>query len=153
MAVTVELLHEEQFLSRARRKFKHTFPSLVLNHTTFAMTIYRQVDVIPFPTFLESRGTQGRVFLKHMGTFFLSISFLTPIVHYNLSEVEEHDLAVLPHSMYSLLEAKDKFCLIFQQREKKIPFPPISAKNLIPICRSPYSKSKYVIFSCYFFAL
>ena len=40
--------------------------------------------------------------------------FLTSIVHYNLSEVEEHDLAVLPHSMYSLLEAKDKFCLIFQ---------------------------------------
>ena len=42
------------------------------------------------------------------------IIFLASIVHYNLSEVEEHDLAVLPHSMYSLLEAKDKFCLIFQ---------------------------------------
>ena len=154
MAVTVELLHEEQFLSRVRRKFKHTFPSLVLNHTTFSMTIYRQVDVIPFPTFLESRGTQGREsFFKAYGDILFFNFFLTSIVHYNLSEVEEHDLAVLPHSMYSLLEAKDKFCLIFQQREKKIPFPPISAKNLIPICRSPYSKSKYVIFSCYFFAL
>ena len=56
---------------------------------------------------------QGVFFSAYRGILSFNI-FLTSIVHYNLSEVEEHDLAVLPHSMYSLLEAKDKFCLIFQ---------------------------------------
>ena len=59
--------------------------------------------------------TKGRDFFFSAYRGILSfIIFLASIVHYNLSEVEEHDLAVLPHSMYSLLEAKDKFCLIFQ---------------------------------------
>ena len=56
----------------------------------------------------------GSLFLVHIGKFFFFSIFLTSIVHYNLSEVEEHDLAELSHSMYSLLEAKDKFQLIFQ---------------------------------------
>ena len=49
--------------------------------------------------------------------------FLTSIVHCNLLEVEEHNLVVFPHSMYSLLEAKDRFQLIFQQRKKKKSIP------------------------------
>ena len=45
--------------------------------------------------------------------------FLAPMVHYDLAEVEEHDFAELSHSMYSLLKAKAKLQLIFQQKEKK----------------------------------
>ena len=45
------------------------------------------------------------------------------MVHYNLSEVEEHDLDELSHPMYSLMKAKAKFQLIFQYREKKKSIP------------------------------
>ena len=59
--------------------------------------------------------TKGResFFSACRGIIFFNI-FLASIVHYNLSEVEEHDLAELSHSMYSLLEAKAKFHLMFQ---------------------------------------
>ena len=56
--------------------------------------------------------TWGRelFFTAYRDTLFFSF-LLTSILPL---EVEEHDLAVLPHSMHSLLEAKDKFQLIFQ---------------------------------------
>ena len=51
------------------------------------------------------QSTKGResFFSACRGVLFLNIS-LASIVHYNLLEVEEHDLAELSHSMYSLLE-------------------------------------------------
>ena len=64
---------------------------------------------------MTTKCTKGREFFFSAYRGILSfIIFLSSIVHYNLSEVEEHDLAELSHSMYSLLEAKDKFQLIFQ---------------------------------------
>ena len=59
--------------------------------------------------------TKGResFFNAYRGILFFNI-FFASIVHHNLLEVEEHDLAELSHSMYSLLEAKAKFQLMFQ---------------------------------------
>ena len=58
--------------------------------------------------------TKGResFFSAYRGILSFNI-FLATMVHYDLSEVEEHDFAELSHSMYSLLEAKAKFQLIF----------------------------------------
>ena len=53
------------------------------------------------------------LFFMHIGALFFSIFFFASIVHHNLLEVEEHDLTESSHSMYSLLEAKAKFQLIF----------------------------------------
>ena len=59
-------------------------------------------------------GTKGResFFNAYRGIIFFNI-FFASIVHHNLLEVEEHDLTESSHSMYSLLEAKAKFQLIF----------------------------------------
>ena len=58
--------------------------------------------------------TKGResFFNAYRGIIFFNI-FFASIVHHNLLEVEEHDLTESSHSMYSLLEAKAKFQLIF----------------------------------------
>ena len=57
--------------------------------------------------FKSHRCTKGResFFSAYRGILSFNI-FLAPMVHYDLSEVEEHDFAELSHSMYSLLEAK-----------------------------------------------
>ena len=61
------------------------------------------------------QSTKGResFFYAYRGIIFFNI-FFASIVHHNLLEVEEHDLTESSHSMYSLLEAKAKFQLIFQ---------------------------------------
>ena len=95
----------------------------------------------------------GSLCLMHMGTFFFSIFFKLPLCIITCWRWRNMIWLYYPIPCTAYWKPKINFALYFNRERKKIPFPPISAKNLIPICRSPYSKSKYVIFSCYFFAL